>query len=58
MGIVYPKYWLQANADMTFPWHLEVLMDFYGSERTYRVQTNGKFASMVLVVFSSWDLDA
>ncbi len=29
-------------------------MDFYGS---YRVQTNGKFASVVLVVLSSWDLD-
>jgi hypothetical protein len=43
---------------MTFPWHLEVPMDFYGSEHTYRVQTNGKFASVVLVVLSSWDLDA
>jgi hypothetical protein len=42
---------------MTFPWHLEVLMDFYHSERTYRVQTNCKFASMVLVLLS-WDLDA
>jgi hypothetical protein len=42
---------------MTFPWHLEVLMDYYGNERTYRVPTNGKFASVVLV-FSNWELDA
>ncbi len=33
-------------------------MDFYCSECTYKVQTNCKFASMVLVVLSSWDLDA
>jgi hypothetical protein len=42
--------------DMTFPRHLEVLMDFYGSERTYEVQT--KFALVVPTILSSWDLDA
>ncbi len=33
-------------------------MDFYGSEHTYEVQTNGKFSLVVLDVLSSWDLDA
>jgi hypothetical protein len=58
MGIVYPQYWLQVDADMTFPWHLEVLMNFYGSECTYGIQTNCKFASVVLAIISCWDLDA
>jgi hypothetical protein len=44
MGIVCPQYWLQAYAYMIFPRHLEVLKDFYGSKRTYGIQTNGKFA--------------
>jgi hypothetical protein len=57
-GIVYAQYWLQAYAYMTFPQHLEVLKDFYGSERTYGIQTNGKYASMVCVVLSGWDLNA
>jgi hypothetical protein len=34
MGIADPQYWLQVDGDMTFPWHLELLMDFYGSEWT------------------------
>jgi len=42
---------------MAFPQHLEVLMDFYGSECTYGIQTNGKYALVVPVVLSSWDLD-
>jgi len=57
MGIVYPQYWMHVYVDMTFLRHLEVLKDFYGSECTYGIQTDGKFTSMVLVL-SSWDLDA
>jgi hypothetical protein len=43
---------------MTFPQHLEVLMDFYGSERTYGIQANGRSALVVPVILSNWDLDA
>ncbi len=58
MGIVYPQYWMHAYEDMTFLRHLEVLKDFYGSECTYGIQTDGKSTSMVFVVLSSWDLNA
>jgi hypothetical protein len=43
---------------MTFLWQLKVLKDFYGSEHTYGIQTNGKYASMVPTVLSGWDLDS
>jgi hypothetical protein len=43
---------------MTFPWHLEVLIDFYGNESTYGVQTNAKFALVFHAILSSWDLGA
>jgi hypothetical protein len=49
---------MHAYADMTFPQDLEVLKDFYGSECTYGIQTNGKSTLMVLVVLLGWDLDA
>lgn len=31
MGIVYMQYWLQADAEVTFLRHLEVLKGFYFS---------------------------
>jgi hypothetical protein len=31
---------------------------FLWCECTYRIQTNGKFALVVLAILSSWDLDA
>ncbi len=31
MKIVYPLYWIQANVDVTFPRHLEVIRNFYSS---------------------------
>jgi hypothetical protein len=49
MGIVYPQYWLQAHVNMIFPQRLEVLKDFFGSQRTYGIQTNGKYASWYLL---------
>ncbi len=49
--------------DIIFPWHLELLKEFYGSPHPCGVTTNpslsnGKSIPMVPIVFSSWDLDA
>ncbi len=55
--IVYPQYWLQAYANVTFPWHLEVLKNFYCSPRPCAQPKDDKFAPMVHTILSSWNLD-
>jgi hypothetical protein len=42
MGIVYPQYWLEVDASMTFRKHLEVLKEFYGNPCACGVATSGK----------------
>jgi hypothetical protein len=58
MGIVYMQYWLQADAEVTFLRHLEVLKGFYFSPQPSGQYQGGKFAFIVLVVLLGWDLDA
>jgi hypothetical protein len=53
MGIVYPQYWLQTNANVTFPQHLEVLKNFYCSSHPCGQPKDGKYAPMVLAILSS-----
>jgi hypothetical protein len=57
MGIVYPQYWLQTNANVTFPQHLEVLKNFYCTPRPCGQPKDDKYVTMVLIILSSWDLD-
>jgi hypothetical protein len=54
MGIIYPQYWQQVNADMTFPQHLEVLKGFYCTPRPYG---QSKDVPMVHPILSTWELD-
>jgi len=58
MRIVHPLYWIQANVDVTFPQHLEVLRNFYSSPHPCGQPKDGKSTPMVPTIFSSWDLDA
>jgi len=58
MGVFYFQYWLQTYAYSTFPQHLEVLKTFYHTPRPCGVTINDKSALMVLVILSTWDLDA
>jgi hypothetical protein len=43
---------------MTFPKHLEVLKDFYGTPPICGVTTSDKSQSMVFAIIFEWDLDA
>jgi hypothetical protein len=54
MGVIYPQYWLQVDAKMTFPRHLEVLKGFYC---TPRPSGQSKDAPMVHPILSTWELD-
>jgi len=55
MGVIYPQYWLQVDAKMTFPQHLEVLKGFYCTPCPCG---QSKDAPMIQPILSTWELDA
>lgn len=57
LGIVYLQYWLQANAEVTFPRHLEVLIGFYCNPWPCGQSKGGEFVPIVVAIISTWDLD-